>query len=112
MRLWPKLYNRKIFHNTQIELSEHCLKNTKFSFNGKIYTQTDVSSVGFSLSLIIANLFMTIEEETLKNAQLNPILRKRYVVDIFITWFHEKSQLQNFQYLNEMHNTIEFRLDI
>lgn len=41
-----------------VELSEHCLKNTYFTFNGTKYRQVKGAPMGSPLSPVVANIFM------------------------------------------------------
>ncbi|GJQ66709.1 hypothetical protein Trydic_g4657 [Trypoxylus dichotomus] len=66
-----------------MDLTEHCLKDTYFTYNGQRYRQTKGAPMESPLSPIIANIFM----KELK-------LWLKYVDDTFIIWAHGEDNLQ------------------
>ena len=97
-----------------LDLSKHCLKNAYFMFDNHIYKQTEGAAMGFSLSPVTTNLFMTyFENKALNNANQKPKLWLRYVYDIFVVWPHGKDVLQAFlKYINSIHSRIQFTLEL
>ena len=77
-----KLVKTKLKREEMKELLEICTKELHFSFNGKIYQQTDGVCMGSPLGPVLANVFMVHLEEAIapKMKQSMPIWR-RYVDD-------------------------------
>ena len=73
-----------------VTLLEFCLKNTYFLFQGKYYEQVYGAAMGFSISPLIANLFM--EEFKVKTLSSASCLWLRYVDDNLIIQEAEHSQ--------------------
>lgn len=97
-----------------ITLTEHCLKNTYFQFEGQIYKQILGAPMGSPLSPVIANIYMMyFEIKALESAPLKPSLWRRYVDDTFIIWQHGIEELNNFLiHLNSIHEDIKFTMEI
>jgi hypothetical protein len=100
--------------DTIMDLTEHCLNNTYFTFEGQMFKQVQGAPMGSPLSPVIANLFMTsLEERALTEAPLKPTLWLRYVDDTFVIWQHGRHELDIFlQHLNKMHVDIKFTMEV
>jgi hypothetical protein len=49
----------------------------------------------------------------LHSTQYKPLLCLRYVDNIFVTWYHDLQQLQNFHsHLNSLRTSIEFSMEV
>ena len=65
-------------------LLEFCLTNTYFSFQGKLYEQTEGAAMGSPISPIVANIFMEdFETRALATSPCTPKIWKRFVDDAF-----------------------------
>ena len=106
------LYNFWFLNPYQIcHLVELCLKSTYFSFEKRIYKQTDETAMDSTLFPIIANIFMEdFEQTSISTTHLRPKLWKRYVDDTFIIWPHGGTALQYFLlHINYLHERIELK---
>ncbi|XP_025995454.2 uncharacterized protein LOC113004947 [Solenopsis invicta] len=66
-------------------LIEHCLTSIYFQFQGEFFEQTSGAAMEFSISPIIANIFMEhLEDKVLKNTPFKPPTWFRYVDDTFV----------------------------
>lgn len=61
------MHKEKIFPQHVTKLSEHCLKNTYYRFNGKVYKEKKGTLIGFSSCPVVANLYMMYFEEAALN---------------------------------------------
>ena len=74
----PQLSSKLIFRR----LLNNVTKNTVFSFNGRLYRQTDGCGMGNPLSPVVANIFMSkLEADVVR--PYNPTFYDRYVDDCF-----------------------------
>ena len=74
----PQLSSKLIFRR----LLNSVTRNTVFSFNGKLYRQTDGCGMGNPLSPVLANIFMSkLEADVVR--PFNPTFYDRYVDDCF-----------------------------
>ena len=93
-------------HNSYIiELLQVVLTNNYFDFNGKHYHQKSGTATGTKLAPSYANLFMSkFEQDHVYTYQLQPILWKRFIDDIFLIWTHGMDSLEEFiLHLNTVH---------
>ena len=74
----PQLSSKLIFRR----LLNNVTKNTVFSFNGRLYRQTDGCGMGNPLSPVVANIFMSKHEADVVRPY-NPTFYDRYVDDCF-----------------------------
>ena len=81
-----------------------------FTFNGDHFLQTGGTAMGTAVAPNYANLFMDrFETKALSNWPLKPLIRLRFIGDIFMIWTHGEDKLNEFiQYLNSIHPTIKF----
>jgi predicted GIY-YIG superfamily endonuclease len=114
----------KLFYETDLvsnltkmqmkKLLVFCLKQNHFSFEGQYYDQIDGVAMGSPLGPILANIFMAhFEENALSKYTGNPpIVYKRYVDDIFLT-FNDRDDCELFyDFLNCQHKCMKFTLEI
>ena len=100
------------------ELIALCVRDSYFSFNGKIYQQTFGVAMGSSLSPILANLYMEFYEVSLlpriNVTGVKVILWKRYVDDIFaLLKLDNADSLNTFLHaLNSQEPSIKFTLEM
>ena len=89
-------------------LLEFCLTNTYFSFQGKLYEQTEGAVMGSPFSPIVANIFMEdFETRALATSPCTPKIWKRFVDDAF-TVVKKNQKRSLLDHLNSLHNSIEF----
>ena len=93
-------------------LLEFCLKNTCFPFQGEYYKQVSGTTMGCSISSIVANLFLEWFESKAISSAPNPSrLWFRYVDDTFIIQEAEHSQ-QFLQYINSIDPHSHFTTEV
>ena len=97
-----------------LDLIQHCLNNTYFSFNGNIYKQVQGAPMGSPISPAVANIFMSdLEKRALDSAPLKPKLWLRYIDDTFIIWNHGREKLKLFlDHLNSVSESIKFTMEV
>jgi hypothetical protein len=103
-----------------MELVQICLETHFKTFEGRIYTQTDGTPIGKSISGPIAGIYMDWFERTyIFNAHNHmpydipkPCFWKRMRDDIFIIWDHSERELDRlFWYLNGIEPKIQFTIE-
>lgn len=111
MRSWLKDSGVPDEHvNSYIKLTEHCVNNNYFLFDGEVYKQTEGLSMGSPLSPVLANLFMSFLESELKKFSWFPKIWKRYVDDIFCIVKEQDVDII-LDKLNSQHETIKFTVE-
>jgi hypothetical protein len=92
---------------------EFCLRNSYFTWNGKLYRQTNGAAMGSPLSPVVANLFMEdFERKALQSFRKKPKLFVRYVDDTFVIWPHGTDELHKFlHHLNAQNAAITFTME-
>ncbi|GJQ69280.1 hypothetical protein Trydic_g6417 [Trypoxylus dichotomus] len=90
-----------------INLRDHCLKNTYFTYNRSINKQKERQ---WDHRYHLANIFMEgFENSALDTAKFKQKLWPRYVDDTFIIWTHGEDKLQEFlSPLSSIHPKIKF----
>ena len=95
-----------------IKLLELCVRDSKFTFNGKFYKQVFGMAMGNPLSPLLANLYMEFfEKNLLPTITSIPYKWKRYVDDVFVL-FHFNFDIETF--FNDINNlvpSIKFTLE-
>ena len=98
--------NMKIQHI--ISLLRFCLNNSYFSFQGRLYQQTEGAAMGSPFSPIVANLFMEdLEVHAIRTSPTPLTLWKRFVDDTF-TIIKKADRNSFLQHLNSIHQNIKF----
>lgn len=94
-----------------IKLTQVCVKNIFFSFQNKVYEQTEGSPMGLSLSPLFAEVYMGNLEDKIMNGLVNkPRIWIRYVDDIFV--IAKRVEVADlFQYINSLNNHIKFTME-
>ena len=103
-----KMIKTKLTRTELKSLLELCTKKMHFSFNGKIYKQTNGVAMGSPLGPVLANIFMVHLEKTMV-PQLNGKMSSwyRYVDDTFT--FIKDGEIENVrESLNNFHEDIKF----
>lgn len=100
--------------NEYIKLTETCMNNNFFQFNGNFYKQHSGTTMGNCLSPFIANLFMSnLESEIKKDLKYFPRVWFRYVDDIFAIFDNNKYDINKFiDDLNSRFPSIKFTHEI
>lgn len=97
--------------NSLTELTEICMKQSQFIFNGKIYKQTEGTTMGNPLSCFVSNVFMSNFEMDLQKRGLLPKIWWRYVDDVFSVVKKQKID-DIIQLLNSQYQSINFTYEI
>ena len=96
------------------QMMEFILKRNYFDFNGEHFLQTMGTAMGTGFAPNYANIYMVyFEQKALSKApnNLQPLIWKRFIDDIFFIWTHGGTALQGFyDYLNTIHPTIKFEI--
>ena len=89
-----------------------CTQGTPFTFNNKMYMQTDGVMMGSPLGALFANIFMYELENTIIPSLGDKVRRwKRYVDDTFA--FIKQNMEQEIQLaLNSFHENIKFTYEL
>lgn len=118
MNKFIKTKNLKMEEEIDIRtLIQHACEQNFFEFQDKIYKQQEGLPMGFSLSPILAEIFMD-NLETLMFKQNHPIVKYvgkwiRYVDDILCIWKGKKDLIEVFRnFLNQQHKNIKFTKEI
>ena len=103
-----KLVKTRLKREEMKELLEMCTKEMHFSFDGRIYQQTDGVCMGSPLGPVLANVFMVHLEETLAPKMIDSMpVWKRYVDDTFTAV--KKGEIDDIIVkLNSFHPNIKF----
>ena len=107
-----KMIKTKLRKGELKELLEVCTKEMHFTFDGKIYQQTDGVCMGSPLGPVLANVFMVHLEETIV-PQLQDIMPtwRRYVDDTF-TLVKKGKKDEVIAALNSFHPNIKFTHEV
>jgi len=110
-------FNRKDFQS----LLQLAVDDSYFSFNNKLYKQTDGMSMGSPLGPLFANIFLShYESKWLEESPVKPSLYKRYVDDtlwflpadadipLLMTFMNSRHPNMRFTYETENNNSINF----
>jgi hypothetical protein len=106
------LISKLVDHET-LNLIKIYLSSTFFTFKGVFYEQTEGTTMGSSLSLVVANIFMEhFESLALNNFHLKPKCWFQFVDDTFVIWPHGHSNLISFfNHLNSLSPHIQFTME-
>jgi len=91
------------------------LKENSFQFNGKDYLQTHGTTMGTKMAVLaFANIITTnIEKEILRQSTYKPLVRKRFIDDVFSPWNITKDGVGDFiEQANKFHPIIKFTVEI
>ena len=87
--------NKFISTNDLVEMAEFVLKNNYFQFNGKVKQQISGTAIGTKFAPTYACVFMDQVETDFLMAQENvPLVRFRYIDDVFFYGLMEKMSLK------------------
>ena len=94
----------------KLKMVEFVLKNNYFELNGKVKKQLWGTAIGTKFAPTYASIFMDkLENDFLKSQELTPLLRYRYIDNVFLIWTHGEEKLASFlNDLNNCHPNIEF----
>jgi hypothetical protein len=80
-----------------LDLIKIFLSSTFFTFKGVFYEQNEGTTMGSSLSPVVANIFMEhFETLSLRRFHLKPKCWFYFVDDIFVIWPHGQANLTSF----------------
>ena len=103
MRSGLSKYNRNIGIDGElpveglIDLAELILKNNYLEFDYKIYHQILGTAIGIRFAPSFTNVFISkLEERMLCEYQLDPLVRWRFLDDVYFIWLHGKEALLEF----------------
>ncbi|XP_041428559.1 uncharacterized protein LOC121396962 [Xenopus laevis] len=103
--------------NFLCECLDYILKRNYFRFNSDFYLQIQGTSMGANMAPAYANIYMHLFEHMY--VLNHPVYTKyiavwrRYVDDMFMVWTGTEELLQEFfGYLNSVHDTIQFTMNI
>ena len=105
--------DKAISTDSLIELAERVLKNNIFEPDKSVFKQLRGTAIGTKMAPHYAIIFMdSLEEETLSNSLLKPLVWWRCIDDIFMVWEHGEEELKKFlETLNCYHSTIKFTVE-
>ena len=87
--------NKFISTNDLVKMAEFVLKNNYFQFNGKVKQQISGTAIGTKFAPTYACVFMDQVETNFLRAQENvPLVRFRYIDDVFFYGLMEKMSLK------------------
>ena len=99
--------------STVIDLIKLCIKDCKFVFDDKFYSQKIGMAMGNPLSPLLSNLYMEFfESKILKNILPANVVWYRYVDDIFCIWPGNKNLDNILLLLNNLVPSIKFTIEI
>ena len=87
----------KLVDPKTLDLIKICFSSTFFTFKGVCYEQTEGTTMGWSLSPVVANIFMEhFESLALSSFHLKPKCWFHFVDDMFVIWSHGQANLTSF----------------
>lgn len=88
---------------------DHIMKQNHFTFNGETFHQTFGTAMGAPIAVKYANISTHAIWTRITNDELQPLMFKRLIDDIFMVWTHSEDQLKTFiDNINLKHPTIKF----
>ena len=112
LRNWLKKWGlEKMKIDEYVKLTELCMRQKFFQFNGKFYLQKDGVTMGGSLSGFLANLFMSDLEIKVCNQHHQIFLYwRRYVDDIF-SKIKKDRRIESLEILNAQDDSVKFTIE-
>ena len=115
-KAYDKFYKKDTPIPTHIlrEMIRLVLQENSFQFNGSDYLQTHGTAMGTKMAVAFANIFMSaVENNIIKTSKTKPLVRKRYIDDVFSLWDPKREDINLFILeANRHHPTIKFTADI
>ena len=88
---------KKISTEDLVKMAEFDLKNNYFEFNGHVKHQISGKAIGTKFASTYASIFMDeIETKFLQTQEFQPLVRSRYIDDVFFIWTHAPNKLVSF----------------
>ena len=89
--------NKKVSTEDLVKMAKFVLKNNCFEFNGKVKQQILGTAIGTKFSPPYACIFMDeVETSFLEAQEMKPLVRFRYIDDVFFIWTHGQEKLDSF----------------
>jgi len=107
---WKTKTKTKLSIDDISNLLDVCTDNTYFTFEGKIYKQTDGSPMGSSISGTIADIFLQKLEKSIITGNTKIHLWTRYMDDVLAVIDSDASD-EILQLLNSFHPNIQFTIE-
>ena len=110
-------YNRgnesKPLNSSLLQLLDNVLKCNNFDFNGRHFFQVRLTAMDTKVSPAYPNTFMGWFEDTyVYTYHLQPLIWKRFILDIFMIWQHGDEELNLFTtHLNNCMDCMKFEVE-
>ena len=91
-------------------MTELVLKRNVFEFKSECFLQTSGTAIDTKMAPAYANIVMSIFERKLLTGSCNkPLVRFRYIDDIFAIWTYGEEKFNDFMhYINSIHSSFQF----
>ena len=103
-------YEKSIPTEDLVKMAEFVLKNNYFEFNSNVKHQISGTAIGTKFAPPYACIYMDyMENQFLKNEQIQPWIWLTYIDDIFFIWKASEKELDGFlERLNNIHSNLKF----
>ena len=103
-------YEKTIRTEDLVKIAEFVLKNNYFEFNSNVKHQISRTAIGTKFTSPYACIYMGyMQNQFLKNEQIQPWSWFRYINDIFFIWTASEKEIDNFlKRLNNFHPNLKF----
>lgn len=117
LKILSNILERRRIHpgeaNEIVHLTNICMQQNYFKFNGGYYKQKEGLAMGSPLSPLMAEIFMDNFENRYFTGNNNILYYYRYVDDILICWTGTRQELESFySFVNNLHPKIKFKLEV
>ena len=103
-------YEKPIPTEDLVKMAEFVLKNNYFEFNSNVKHQISGTAIGTKFAPTCACIYMDyMENQFLKNEQIQPWIWFRYIDDIIFIWTASEKELHEYlERLNNFHPNLKF----